>query len=155
MLLALALGLSYLEHLVPLPLPVGVKLGLANLVTLVSFCLLGWRPTLLLVCLRCVVVSLLFGTPTGLVFSLVGGLLSFVGMAWAFRGYEKSMTLYGISVIGAALHHIGQIVTAVFWLQSVETIWYLPTLLLLSVPTGLLTGGLAGMMVARLKKGTM
>ena len=126
-LVALALGLSYLERFLPLqmavPLP-GVKLGLANIVTLMALYFLGTRPAVTILGLRCFLGSLFGGGLSALAFSLTGGLLS----------------VYGVSVLGAAAHNLGQICAAMVLLGSVYVISYLPFLLAVSVLTGLATG---------------
>lgn len=150
-LVALGFALSYVEHLVALPLPVGVKLGLANIVTLFALCLGSKRMALAVLVGRCLLVTLVFGQVSGLLFSLSGGLCAFAGMALCLRGYGKSFSLAGISMVGAAAHHIGQIGCAVLYLQTGAILSYLPLLLLLSIPTGWLTGMAASWVVRRLR----
>lgn len=139
-LIALALALSYAERFIPLqlviPLP-GVKLGLANVVTLVSLYLLDWKQTLPIVLVRCVL-GALFGSLTGLLFSLTGGLLSLGTMTLCKK--LPIFSVYGISVIGAAAHNIGQIMAAMVLMNSVYVSAYLPYLLLIGICTGIATG---------------
>ena len=139
-LIALALALSYTERFIPLqlliPLP-GVKLGLANVVTLVSLYLLGWKRTLPIVLIRCVL-GALFGSLTGLLFSLTGGLLSLTVMALCKK--TTWFSIYGISILGAAAHNIGQILAAMGLMSSVYVGAYLPYLLLIGIFTGFATG---------------
>ena len=139
-LIALALALSYTERFNPLqlliPLP-GVKLGLANVVTLVSLYLLGWKRTLPIVLIRCVL-GALFGSLTGLLFSLTGGLLSLIVMALCKK--TAVFSIYGISILGAAAHNIGQILAAMGLMMSVYVGAYLPYLLLIGIFTGFATG---------------
>ena len=81
---ALALALSVAEGLVPLtilfPLP-GLRLGLANLVTVYALCRLSGREALLILAARCLLGALLGGNLMALAFSLTGGLLAFGVMA--------------------------------------------------------------------------
>ena len=139
-LIALALALSYTERFIPLqlviPLP-GVKLGLANVVTLVALYLLGWRQTLPIVLIRCVL-GALFGSITGLLFSLTGGLLSLGVMTLCKK--LPVFSLYGISILGAAAHNIGQILAAMVLMNSIFVGAYLPYLLLIGICTGMATG---------------
>ena len=138
-LVALALGLSYLERFLPLqiavPLP-GVKLGLANIVTLMALYFLGTRPAVTILGLRCVLGSLFGGGLSALAFSLTGGLLALGTMTLARR--IPALSVY--SVLGAAAHNLGQICAAMVLLGSVYVISYLPFLLAVSVLTGLATG---------------
>ncbi len=142
LLTALALGLSYAERFLPLqlliPLP-GIKLGLANVVTLVALCLLGKGCALGILTARCLLGSL-FGGLSGLAFSLAGGLLSLGVMVLTAKA--KGLSVYGISVLGAAAHNIAQILVAMGLMSTVFVAAYLPWLLLTAVVTGLLTGSI-------------
>ena len=143
-LIALALALSYTERFLPLqwviPLP-GIKLGLANVVTLVALCLLGWRNTLWIVLLRCIMGAVFGGGISGLLFSLTGGLLSLGIMTLA--GKFSCFSLFGISILGAAAHNIGQICAAMLLMQTVYIGAYLPYLLIVAVFTGFATAAAA------------
>ena len=139
MLTALAIILSIVERMFPLdaiiPVP-GVKLGLANVVTLFALTL----------------ASLLMGSVTAFLFSLFGGLLALFAM-WALLHAEgKFCSLLGVSVAGAAAHNIGQIAAAVLWMKTTAVLAYLPYLLLMSVPLGLVTGLVCAVVLTHMKK---
>lgn len=141
-LLALALILAIVERWIPLalivPIP-GVKLGLANIVTL--FALLRLKPAdaLVILILRCLIVGMITG-PVSLMFSLSGGLLAFLVMWMMIHWHNRAFSLIGISVAGAAAHNIGQIMFAVFLMSEPLLIWtYLPLLLLAGTVSGTLT----------------
>lgn len=140
-LVALALGLSYLERFLPLqlavPLP-GVKLGLANIVTLLALYFLGPRSAFTVLVLRCFLGSLFGGGLTALAFSLTGGLLALAVMCLA--RHFPWFSIYGVSVCGAAAHSAGQVLAAALVMKSVYVAAYLPFLLAVSLFTGLLTG---------------
>ncbi len=144
LLIALALGLSYTERFLPLqlviPLP-GIKLGLANIVTLVALYLLGVKTTLPIVVLRCIMGAVFGGGISGLLFSLTGGLLALVTMYLSRK--LPFLSLYGVSILGAAAHNIGQICAAMLLMQTPGILGYLPYLLITAVFTGLATGGAA------------
>lgn len=144
LLTALALGLSYMERFIPLqlavPLP-GVKLGLANIVTLLALYFLGSSTAATVLVLRCVLGSVFGGGVTALAFSLTGGLLALGTMLAARR--LRFLSIYGVSILGAAAHNIGQIFAAMAVLKSVTVASYLPFLLIVSVATGMLTGAAA------------
>lgn len=143
--IALALALSYTERLIPLqlviPLP-GVKLGLANIVTLIALCLFKTRYSWMILVARCIFGAVFGGGFTGLLFSLCGGILALGAMAGARK--TGLFSIYGISMLGAAAHSIGQIGAAMVVMDSVYVGGYLPYLLLVSIATGLLTGGICG-----------
>lgn len=141
--LALALALSYMERLIPLqlvvPLP-GIKLGLANIVTLVALYAFKTRYAFMILIPRCCFTAAFGGGATGFWFSLCGGLLALGAMALVKRA--SFFSVYGVSVIGAAAHNIGQILAAMVLMNSVYIGAYLPYLLLVAIVTGLVTGGL-------------
>ena len=139
-LIALALALSYTERFIPLqlviPLP-GVKLGLANIATLVALYALGWKKAIPIVVVRCFL-GALFGGLTGILFSLTGGLISLGVMAACKK--IPVFSIYGVSILGAAAHNIGQILAAMALMGSVYVWAYLPYLLLIAIVTGAATG---------------
>ena len=151
LLVALALALSLAERLVPMPLP-GMKLGLANVVTLVALCLLRKRDTAMILQCRCLLGAIFGGRITGLLFSLTGGFLALGAMVLAKKA--GLFSVYGISVLGAAMHNVGQILAAMVLMRSVYVGAYLPWLLLVSLFTGFATGA-AGAGVLRVMKDRM
>lgn len=149
-LISLALALSYVERFIPLqlliPLP-GVKLGLANVVTLIALYHLGGKNAFAILIIRCVLGSLFGGGITGLLFSLTGGLLAMTVMAlWKNSPF---LSVYGVSILGAAAHNIGQILAAMVLMHSVYIGMYLPYLLMVALFTGFATGA-AGAGVLRI-----
>lgn len=138
---ALALGLSTLERLFPLslivPLP-GVKLGLANIVTVFALYQLGAGAALAILLTRCLLGGLFAGNVSAMLFSLLGGVTAMLVMI-ALRRCRR-LSVYGVSVGGAAAHNIGQMAAACITLGSTMVLGYLPFLLAVSLVTGTLTG---------------
>ena len=138
---ALALGLSTLENLFPVslivPLP-GVKLGLANIVTVFALYELGAPEALAILVTRCLLGGLFSGTATALLFSLLGGLCAMGVMILLKR--SRRLSVYGVSVGGAAAHNAGQILAAMITLGNTMVVGYLPFLLAVALITGTLTG---------------
>lgn len=141
MLTALALGLSWLENLFPLaaliPLP-GVRLGLANIVTLFALYALGSPSALLILLSRCLLGAMFAGNMNALIFSVLGGVTALACMTLLSR--VRRLSVYGVSVGGAAAHQCGQIAAAILTLGNVAPLYYLPVLLFVSIFTGALTG---------------
>lgn len=139
---ALALALSYTERLIPLqlliPLP-GIKLGLANIVTLLALSMFKTRYACMILITRCIFGAVFGGGITGFAFSLCGGMLALGAMAAA--GKTSLFSIYGVSILGAAAHNVGQILAAMALMHSVYIGAYLPYLLVVAIVTGLLTGG--------------
>lgn len=144
LLTALALALSYAENLFPLslaiPLP-GVKLGLANVVTLFALYVLGPGRAVLILLARCLLGAVFAGNMSALIFSVLGGVTAMVVMILLSRCGRLS--IYGVSVGGAAAHSCGQVAAAVLTLGNTAPIYYLPVLLGVSLFTGALTGLIA------------
>ncbi len=144
-LVTLAAALGFLEMHLPNPFPFpGAKLGLANIVTLLVLYLFSVREGILVSILRVCFISFLSGTflAVGFWLSLSGALLSTLAMAVVIK-YWASLSIVGVSIIGALFHNLGQIFVAAFLMHTQHIFYYLPFLLLVSLPTGLLTGYLA------------
>lgn len=144
LLISLALVLSYMERFFPIqmiiPLP-GIKLGLANIVTLVALQCLGSRSAFIVLILRCILGAIFGGGITGLLFSLCGGILAVTVMILAEKC--RIFSIYGVSILGAAAHNIGQICAAMVLMETVYIAAYLPWLLGVSLLTGFATGAMA------------
>jgi len=151
LLIALAFILSYIESLFPIPLPIpGLKLGLANLVVITALYTMGEREAFVLSLVRIVLVGFTFGNPSTMLFGLAGGLLSWLMMV-VFKK-TKLFSLVGVSVIGGISHNIGQIIIAIFVVENVDIIYYLPYLLIFGIVTGAVIGILGAILVKRLRK---
>ena len=109
---AVALVLSLIEKLFPLqaviPIP-GIKLGLANVVTLFALTVLGTRQAVTILLCRVTLAAIFMGSITGFLFSLFGGLLALLVMRLLLLREGRWFSLVGISIGGAAAHNIGQI----------------------------------------------
>lgn len=139
MLTSLALIASYIETLIPVPIPVpGVKLGLANLIILIVLKLYGAKEGLLLNILRILLAGFLFGSFSTILYSLAGGLLSFAVMGVLLK--TKLFSLIGVSIAGGVCHNLGQLLLAIVVLNSAALLSYMPVLLISGLLTGLLIG---------------
>lgn len=155
LLVALALVLSLIERLIPLQLIVpiaGIKLGLANIVILFALIMLDIKQTAVIFICRIVLSSIFAGSFTGFLFSFLGGLLSIIIMYILLKWEGKLFSFYGISIAGAAAHNIGQVIAAIFVLNSVYIVAYLPMLLICSFPLGFITGYTAKIVINHLKQ---
>ena len=141
---AMALALSYVESFFPLslaiPLP-GIKLGLANIVTLFALYALGPGQAFMILLARCLLGAVFAGNMSALIFSVLGGVTAMAVMILLSRCGRLS--IYGVSVGGAAAHSCGQVAAAVLTLGNTAPIYYLPVLLGVSLFTGALTGLIA------------
>ena len=156
MLVACASVLQVAESLFPHPLP-GVRLGLANIITVIAMVYIGPGSAIRLALLRTLVSSMVLGTfltPT-FVLSLSGGVVSAVVMVLLYRLSGRgqfSFSLVGISVGGAASHMMTQVVLVyLLFIRSSGVLWLWPWLCLAAVATGVLTGLIAVQAVRRLE----
>ena len=143
LLLVCALMLSYLESVLPLSLAIpipGIKLGLSNIAVMLAFFAFSPADAAIVSFMRVLVFCSLFGGVTSFLFSFLGALFSFFGMWISSRFLKKYLSWYGISVMSAALHSVGQIAAAAAMTGSFAILSYLPVMLTASVFTGLVTG---------------
>lgn len=141
MLIAFALVLSYFETFLPvLPYP-GVKLGLANIITLTSLYFLGFSDALLLVITRVTLNSFFTGSFITIWYSLSGGILSFLVMYLLIHMVKDKMSITGISILGAVSHNIGQLIVVVITTENINVAAaYFPILAVSGIITGILIG---------------
>ena len=153
---AMALILSYIESLIPLPLPIpGAKIGLPNIITLVSLLTLGWPLTLLVVIARIFLSGFMFGGGFSIVYSLGGGLLSLLVMSLLLHFFKDKISIILVSVFGAITHNLGQVIVAAIVVQTTSLLLYFLFLMLLAIPTGLFIGITARELMRLLNKTTI
>ena len=143
LLIALAFIFSYVEALIPLPVPVpGIKLGLANLAVVLCLYRYGWKEALFLNGVRIALSAFLFGSMFTMLYSLAGAACAFAAMVLAKR--RKLFSVIGVSVLGGVCHNLGQLAVAVAVLGGSWAGWYLPWLMLAGCVTGIFIGVCAG-----------
>lgn len=148
LLIALAFVLSYVEFLLPLSIGIpGAKIGLANLVVMVALYTIGNKNAFLLSLVRVILVGLTFGNLAMMIYSMAGAMLSFLVMIIAKR--TKLFSITGVSVLGGVFHNVGQILVAMFVLDTASLIYYLPFLIVIGTISGIVIGVISGMITAR------
>ena len=141
---ASAIVIAILESFIPsIGIP-GIKLGLANIVILITIYELGVMEAAFINILRVVIVAVVRGTllSMGFFMSLTGAFLSF-GIMVLFALTIKKFSVIGVSVIGAIFHVVGQILVAMIYLDSAYILFYLPVIALSAIITGVLVGIIA------------
>ncbi len=131
---------SAIPPLVPIP---GIKLGLANIITLVILSNGCGKDALLVLVVRILLSSLFFGQAVSLLYSLAGGLLCLLAMWLANRALQGHF-LFLTSIFGAIFHNLGQIGIALLLTQTPGVLAYLPFLAISGIVTGFFTGLCAG-----------
>jgi heptaprenyl diphosphate synthase len=143
LMVALALILSYVEVLIPIPFVIpGIKIGLANLVTIIALFKMGTVDAIIISVIRILLAAMLFGNLFGLAFSLAGGVFSLLVMILLKK--TDKFSIGGVSIAGGVSHNIAQICMAALILETKEIVFYLPILLITGSVTGLLIGILGG-----------
>ena len=146
---ALAMILSYVEAMVPMPVPSpGIKLGLANLVILLAIYRLGFKYALAINCIRIFVTGLLFTGAFGILYSLAGGLLSLLVMYLLYR--TEIFSMVGVSMAGGVAHNLGQLLTACLIMSNIRLMSYFAVLLFAGMGSGILMGIVAWLVCQRL-----
>ena len=152
MLTAASLIVFVIEAQIPAPVPVpGVKLGLANVITLVAMLLLGRREAGLILFVRIAMGSVFAGGVSGFIFSICGGVLAYAVMCLTVRAFPLKM-LWVVSALGAVAHNIGQLIAAVAITNTAALLVYAPVLLASGIVTGVFTGLAATYLSIRLDK---
>lgn len=137
-----SLMIYVIESLIPPVVPVaGVKLGLANVVTLYAKVTLGARWALLVLLMKIFLGNLFTGTAVSLFYSLCGGILCFMAEIIMFRFLNDRKQMWAVSVTGAIFHNIGQVIAATVLMGTEKIMWYLAIL----IPVGIITGTFTGL----------
>lgn len=138
-LLAISMILAYIESILPLAIGIpGVKLGLPNLVVVLLLYLYGKREALSVNLLRIMLTGFLFGNLYSILYALAGAIFSFFVMVIVRR--TGMFSIIGVSISGGVSHNIGQILVAMFVVETFAPAFYLPFLLIVGAITGLLIG---------------
>lgn len=142
LMLALASALQFLESLIPIPLPLGVKAGISSIVVMVVLVKFGFASAMTIAVLKSGFVFITRGA-TAFCMSVSGGVLSVAVMGAFISLSRRSKNGTGIllmSVLGGISHNIGQLAAAAVLMGSVLTFSYLPVLVISGLVSGLFTG---------------
>ncbi len=152
---AFALALYGVESLIPTPIP-WLRLGLANIVTLVALVLYGFRTAMTVTLIRVILGSLFTGTFLGPSFllSFGGGVTSTAAMGLTYRALKDVFGPVGLSLIGAFFHNAAQLTLAYFlFIQRIEAMFVIaPVIILIGTLTGVANGAVSGLMIKNLLK---
>lgn len=147
---ALAIVLSYVETLIPINLGVpGAKLGLPNIVTLFLLYNSGLPLTCAVSVLRIVLTGFMFGNVSAIIYSLAGFVFSVITMYFLKR--SKLFDMNGVSVGGAVMHNMGQLLIAAAVTNS-SVFTYLPFLVLAGIGAGIVVGIIGAIIYKRISQ---
>lgn len=150
LLTSLAIALSWLESMVPVPglLP-GMKIGLANLVVVFALFRMSFKDAAGISLARAVLVSLMFGNAYSFAYSLAGAVLS-LGVMAGLKKLDK-FSIIGVSIAGGVSHNLAQILVAMAVMGTARLGWYLPALLVSGTAAGTAIGAAGGAVVKRIR----
>lgn len=141
--LGLMIGISLVIYIVESQIPVifpGIKLGLANVISLSALLILGWKEALTITIIRILLGSIFCGGMSSFLFSIAGGILSNIIMIILYIFFKDIISIYTISIIGAIFHNIGQLFVAAIVVNNYNVYIYLPVLMVSAIITGCFVG---------------
>lgn len=149
---AIALTIFMIEAQIPALVPIpGVKLGLANIVTVFTVFHFRGRDGALVLSVRIFLGAVFAGNFSTILYSAAGGILAILITILSGKVLTKKQ-LWVAGILGAIAHSIGQMVMAIFITRTASLLLYLPVMIVCSIVTGLFTGLCAQFLVARGEK---
>ncbi len=149
---AIGIVLQYIENRILItPLP-GGKLGLANIISIINIFMFGGGNALLISLIRSFLGTLLSGGIMTVFYSITGVFFSTIAMWCVKKVFYPRVSIIGISIIGAATHNITQLLVAAVFYSSFYVMSYLPTLLILALISGFITGSATSVFAKRVLK---
>ena len=154
LLIAMALILFIFEAMIPIPfITPGAKLGLANLVIMIAvYTLDSYKESFAVLLIRILLSTFFAGSASTLIYSISGGVLSFIVTVIVKELGGKYVSIIGVSAAAAVFHNIGQLLVASLILNNFGVMLYLPILSLAGIGTGIFVGISANYLVAHLNK---
>lgn len=149
---AIALTIFMIESQIPAPVPIpGVKLGLANIITLTTMLILGRKEAGAVLTVRVLMGAVFAGSPASLLYSAMGGLFAYIVMC-ILVGIIPEKRLWALSALSAVAHNAGQLLACVLVVKTPGVFVYAPALIVSGVITGAFTGWGAIYLVRALRK---
>ena len=147
---SLALIFSYVEAIIPYnPGIPGIKLGIANVVTVIALYKYGWKEAVSVSVIRIVIAGLLFNGAFGMLYSLAGAAVSLAGMILLKKTDLFSVT--GVSMAAGVLHNLGQLLVAAALIEDLRIFFYFPVLMFSGIAAGILVGIVSDIVLRRLR----
>lgn len=152
-LVSIGLALSILESSIPLPIVIpGARLGLSNMVVLITLIMFGFREGLVVSSLKSIVLMLITGSISSFIYSFSGAIISCIAMYVVYEYFSRVFSLIGVSIFGALFHNFAQVTIASFMMNNMRIYTYLPFLMITSIFTGYFVGLSSTFIIKNLKK---
>ncbi|WP_346889320.1 Gx transporter family protein [Clostridium sp. UBA1056] len=153
LLIAMSLVLHIFEGMIPVPfITPGTKLGLANIITVIALYTLSYKEAFLVLFLRILLSVMFGGSVSRLLYSLSGGVLSYIFMVITKSLGKDKVSIIGVSCVGAVFHNIGQLFAASLIVETMSVMLYLPVMSVAGIGTGIFVGITSNFAVEHLKK---
>ena len=147
---SLALIFGYIEAVIPFNFGIpGVKLGLANIVTVTALYYFGVKEAVGISLIRVLLIGLLFGNAMSLIYSLSGAAFSLAVMILCKK---LKLSTIGVSAMGGVFHNIGQLIAAAVMLNTSALLYYYPVLFISGLVTGIVIGVVSDQIIKRIRK---
>ena len=142
LLVSMALVLSLIERMLPIPfIAPGAKLGLANLIIVISvYTLDSYKDSFIILILKILLSSILCGSISSLLYSISGGVLSFIVTILVKQLGKRYVSVIGVSTSAAVFHNVGQLFAASIIFKNFNIFLYLPILSMVGIGTGIFIG---------------
>ncbi|MBQ4551447.1 MAG: Gx transporter family protein [Clostridia bacterium] len=150
LLTAMMLVLGFIESLIPVAAGVpGIKLGLSNGVLIFALYMLDAPTAFVLMIVKVVLSGLMFGGVSAMMYAMAGGVMSMLTMM-LLKKFHFHLVI--ISMFGAVMHNVGQVLMAMLVLQTPKLMYYMAILMFVGLATGAVTGVAANATIKHIKK---
>ncbi len=153
--LALMVSIALVLHIVESGIPAlvfivpGLRLGLANIVSVVMIYRFRVSEALGVLVLRILMASIFAGGVSMFLYSISGGLLSFVVMLLVKKFNFLKLSVSGVSMLGAIFFNVGQLIVAAIMIETLSIMAYLPVMGIASILTGFFVGLVSKYLIER------
>lgn len=153
LLIAMSLVLHIIEGMLPVPfITPGAKLGFANVITVIALYTLNYKETFIVLSLRILLSVMFGGSISRLLYSLTGGVLSYIFMVITKAIGKDKISIVGVSAVGAVFHNVGQLVAASLIVQTFSVMLYLPIMSIAGIGTGIFVALVGNFAIMHLRK---
>jgi heptaprenyl diphosphate synthase len=139
--IAMAICLSVIEAFIPINFVIpGVKLGLANIILVILLYHYNFKQLLMFQFLRITITSFILGIFSVYLFAMTAGVFSLLIMYSLVKLFKNKISLYVISMSGAIVHNVVQVLVAIIFMRTPELVYYIPYVVIFGVITGFING---------------
>jgi len=151
LLVSIGLAVGYIENMIPVPIPLpGARLGLSNIVVLITIVVFGWKEGFTVALLKSVLLMLVTGNVSSFFYSFAGAFLSAIAMNISW--YKLNLSIISTSLIGSFFHNLAQVTLGSIIVSNWRLFYYFPFLIILGIFTGLFVGMASKYIIEQLKK---